>query len=232
MKADGYRWWIARLQRQLALCDAVRIDHFRGFVDYWEIEADQKDARQGRWQAGPGMALFDALANALGDLPIIAEDLGIITDEVRALRAQTGFPGMRVLQFAFDGDARHPFLPHNYEANTVVYCGTHDNDTVQGWWTSCSPVERQFADRYLAGQGSDIHWRFLRTALFSVANWSLCQFQDVLGLGREHRMNVPGTTGCWTWRFSWDWVGPQHAQQLRQLSALAGRLDDMKTVRA
>ncbi len=223
MAADAYRWWLERLRRQLAVSDAVRIDHFRGFQDYWEIDANQKDARLGHWQPGPGMALFDALSQALGDLPIIAEDLGIITDAVRALRARTGFPGMRVLQFAFDGDATHPFLPHNFEANTVVYTGTHDNDTVQGWWASCPARERDLAQAYLDREDLPIHWRMTRSAWLSVANWALCLFQDVLGLDGSHRMNTPGTTGCWAWRFSWDWVGPEPALDLRALTSLAGR---------
>ena len=223
MAADGYRWWLERLQRQLDLNDALRIDHFRGFQDFWEIAADQKDARLGRWQAGPGMALFNALSQAMGELPIIAEDLGIITDEVRALRLQTGFPGMRVLQFAFGGDATHPFLPHNFEANTVVYTGTHDNDTTQGWWAVCSERERDFAQKYLDCAGLPIHWRLVRSAWLSVAIWALCPFQDVLGLDGAHRMNTPGTTGCWAWRFCWDWVGPEPALRLYELTSLAGR---------
>ena len=177
----------------------------------------------GRWQPGPGMALFEALSQALGDLPIIAEDLGIITEEVRALRERTGFPGMRVLQFAFGEDASHTFLPHNFETNTVVYTGTHDNDTVQGWWASCSARERVFAARYLDTDGTDVHWAMLRAAMLSVANLSLCQFQDVLGLDSHHRMNTPGSMGCWTWRFSWEWVGPEAGKRMAQLTAISGR---------
>lgn len=223
MAADGYRWWIERVRRQLHLADLVRIDHFRGFVDYWEIPADEPTAIKGCWRLGPGMALFDALANALGDLPIIAEDLGIITPEVNALRERTGFPGMRVLQFAFSGDAGNAFLPHNFEPNTVVYTGTHDNDTVPGWWASCSAHERAFAAHYLGIDGHEAHWAMVRAASFSVARLSLCQFQDVLGLGSPHRMNTPGTLGCWTWRFSWDRVGPDLAQRLANITAASGR---------
>lgn len=223
MARDGYAWWVARVQRQLDLADVIRIDHFRGFVDYWEIPADEPTAIRGRWQPGPGSALFDALTRALGPLPIIAEDLGIITPEVLALREATGFPGMRVLEFAFSGDASHPFLPHNYAANTVVYTGTHDNDTALGWWASCNARERALALQYLGSDGADIHWALIRAAWMSVARLALCQFQDVLGLGGAHRMNTPGTMGCWAWRFSWDWVGPQAADRLGQLSALSGR---------
>lgn len=224
MAQDGYRWWIERVRRQLHLADLVRIDHFRGFVDYWEIPAGEPNAVKGRWLPGPGDALFKALSVALGDLPIIAEDLGIITHEVVMLRERTGFPGMRVLQFAFSGDAGSPFLPHNFEPDTVVYTGTHDNDTVPGWWASASAHERAFAEHYLGINGHAVHWAMVRAASFSVARLSLCQFQDVLGLGSAHRMNTPGTMGCWTWRFKWDWVGPEVAAQLANITAASGRV--------
>jgi 4-alpha-glucanotransferase len=224
MQADGYRWWIKRFKRQLKLADVVRIDHFRGFVDYWEIPADEPTAVKGRWMSGPGGAFFEALQKALGELPIIAEDLGIITPEVTALRMHTGFPGMRVLQFAFSGDASNAFLPHNYEPNTVVYTGTHDNDTVPGWWATCSAHERSFAGQYLATDGTQPHWAMMRAAAFSVARLALCQFQDVLGLDGAHRMNTPGTMGCWAWRFNWEWVGPESAQRLLAITAASGRV--------
>jgi len=224
MARDGYRWWIERVRRQLHLADVVRIDHFRGFVDYWEIPASEPNAVRGRWQPGPGEALFKALALALGDLPIIAEDLGIITLEVSVLRERTGFPGMRVLQFAFSGDAGNAFLPHNFEPGTVVYTGTHDNDTVPGWWASCSAHERAFATQYLGLNGEDVHWAMVRAASFSVARLSLCQLQDVLGLGSAHRMNTPGTMGCWSWRFTWDQVTPDVAQRLANITAASGRV--------
>jgi len=223
MKRDGYAWWVARVKRQLALADVIRIDHFRGFVDYWEIPADEPTAVKGRWQTGPGKALFAALTQALGQLPIIAEDLGIITPEVLTLREATGFPGMRVLEFAFSGDAGHPFLPHNFAPNTAVYTGTHDNDTALGWWAGCNAHERALALQYLGSDGTDMHWALIRAAWLSVARLALCQFQDVLGLDGSHRMNTPGTMGCWTWRFSWDWVGPQAAGHLGKLTAVSGR---------
>ena len=224
MARDGYRWWIERVRRQLHLADVVRIDHFRGFVDYWEIPANEPTAVKGRWQPGPGEALFTALSEALGELPIIAEDLGIITHQVTVLRERTGFPGMRVLQFAFSGDADNAFLPHNFEPNTVVYTGTHDNDTVPGWWVTANAHERVFASHYLNSDGSEVHWAMVRAASFSVARLALCQFQDVLGLDTEHRMNTPGTMGCWSWRFKWEWVGPEIAQQLAQITAASGRV--------
>ena len=224
MQRDGYKWWVARVRRQLALADLVRIDHFRGFVDYWEIPASEPTAIHGRWQRGPGDELFEVLKHELGELPIIAEDLGIITPEVRGLRERTGFPGMRVLEFAFSGDDSNSFLPHNHEANTVVYTGTHDNDTAHGWWASAGVHERGFAGHYLQVEGDEVHWALVQAAVNSVANLALYQFQDVLGLDGSHRMNTPGTTGCWSWRFSWDWVSPQIAERLVRITVASGRV--------
>jgi 4-alpha-glucanotransferase len=224
MAEDGYRWWIERVRRQLHLADFIRIDHFRGFVDYWEIPAEEPTAQRGCWRSGPSDALFDALRQSLGDLPIIAEDLGLITQEVHALRARTGFPGMRIMQFAFSGDDSHPFLPQNFEPNTVVYTGTHDNDTVLGWWATCSTRERAFAALYLDSDGEQVHWDMLRGAWMSVARLALCQLQDVLGLDSTHRMNTPGSMGCWTWRFKWDWVTPDMGVSLSNITASSGRV--------
>jgi 4-alpha-glucanotransferase len=224
MAQDGYRWWIERVRRQLHLADVVRIDHFRGFVDYWEISANEPTAIHGCWRPGPGDALFNALAQALGPLPIIAEDLGIITDEVRALRVRTGFPGMRVMQFAFSGDAGNAFLPHNFEPNTVVYTGTHDNDTVLGWWATATNHERALAALYLGTDDHAAHWAMVRVASMSVARLALYQLQDVLGLDGSHRMNTPGTMGCWSWRFRWHWVLPEVARQLANITAASGRV--------
>jgi 4-alpha-glucanotransferase len=225
MQLDGYRWWVERVKRQLALSDVIRIDHFRGFVDYWEIPANEPTAIKGCWREGPGDALFAALTQVLGPLPIIAEDLGIITEEVVRMRQRTGFPGMRVLQFAFSQDSHHPFLPHNFEPNTVVYTGTHDNDTLLGWWAGCSSHERAFAQAYLDVEESDFTWALLRAAAMSVARLSLCQFQDVLELGSAHRMNVPGTMiGCWTWRFNWDWVTPEASSRMAHIAAASARI--------
>ncbi|WP_394790263.1 4-alpha-glucanotransferase [Rhodoferax sp.] len=223
MKADGYSWWIERVKRQLSLADVVRIDHFRGFVGYWEIPASEPTAVKGRWMPGPDYDLFAAIEAALGKLPIIAEDLGVITDEVVALRTRAGFPGMRILQFAFSDDASNNFLPHNYERDTVVYSGTHDNDTVKGWWADCTERERAYAGEYLHTDGSDVHWAMIRACAQSVANHAVCQFQDVLGLDGRHRMNTPGTVGCWTWRFKWDWVNGAAAETLAHITAAARR---------
>jgi 4-alpha-glucanotransferase len=222
MRADGYAWWIARLRRQLELADIVRIDHFRGFAGYWEIPATSPTAVEGRWVPGPGAALFDALAAALGRLPVIAEDLGLITPDVERLRDQFDFPGMRVLQFAFGADAQHPYLPHNYVANTVAYTGTHDNDTIYGWWAGSAGRERDFAQTYLGANGA-IHWSAIRAVSASVARFTLFPFQDVLGLGSSQRLNTPGLEDCWRWRFTWDMVPPSAAADLARLSAAFGR---------
>ena len=223
MAKDGYQWWIERIRRQLHLADAIRIDHFRGFSAYWEIPVTEPTAIHGRWVPGPGYALFAAVERALGKLPIIAEDLGLITPEVEALRRATGFPGMRVLQFAFSQGSDNIHLPHNFDANTVVYCGTHDNDMAVGWWVCCSTHERAFASDYLGTQGNEVNWAMIRACSFSVANHALCQFQDVLGLDGYHRMNTPGLMGAWTWRFRWDWVRPEHAERLGRITAAGGR---------
>jgi 4-alpha-glucanotransferase len=223
MQRDGYAWWIARVRRQLALADLIRVDHFRGFASYWEIPASSLTATDGRWVPGPGAALFDALRAALGELPVIAEDLGIITQDVEALRDQLGLPGMKVLQFAFSDTAEHPFLPHHYDRNCVVYTGTHDNDTVRGWYAGASPREQAFARAYLCCGEHDLHWAMIRAASASVARAAIYQFQDVLGLDGSHRMNVPGQTECWTWRFGWELVDRDAAWRLLQLSAAHGR---------
>jgi 4-alpha-glucanotransferase len=225
MKKEGYAWWTARVRRMLQQADAFRIDHFRGFAGYWEIPAASPTAQQGRWLKGPGQALFDAIEAALGELPIVAEDLGFITPDVHALRLSCGFPGMKILQFAFGGGGEHEFLPHSYERETVVYTGTHDNDTTQGWWAAAGAQERRFAGTYLACGAQDVHWAMIRAALNSVANLAVFPLQDVLGLASEHRMNTPGTLGGtnWTWRFDWPMVGPEPGRVLALMTAASGR---------
>ncbi len=221
---DGYGWWVERVRRAFELFDIVRIDHFRGFAGYWEIPASAPTAQTGRWVPGPGEALFEAVAAALGPLPVIAEDLGVITPDVDALRKKFGFPGMRILQFAFAGDATDRFLPHNHEPDTVVYTGTHDNDTVSGWWTAASDHERHFARGYLATDGHDMPWALIRAAMASVADTAVHPLQDVLALPTEHRMNFPGQeSGWWGWRFQWSHVQPWHAARLAELVRLYGR---------
>jgi 4-alpha-glucanotransferase len=223
MERDDFAWWIARVRHELARADLVRIDHFRGFAGYWEIPGSSPTAMEGRWVAAPGGALFAALKRALGDLPVIAEDLGVITPDVEALRDGFGLPGMKVLQFAFSTDASHPFLPHNYARNCCVYTGTHDNDTAVGWWQATTERERDYAGAYLQCGAADVHWQLIRAAWASVACFAACQMQDVLGLGSEHRMNTPGRLDCWTWRFRWEQVGPEPAHQLARLAAMYGR---------
>jgi 4-alpha-glucanotransferase len=233
--AEGYAWWIERVRRIFELVDIVRIDHFRGFAGYWEIPASEPTAIHGRWLSGPGAALFQAIEAALGTLHIIAEDLGVITPDVDALRHAFGLPGMRVLQFAFgedgDGDNANAYLPHNYDRNTVVYTGTHDNNTTQGWWAEASPKLRLQVLDYLGisknsdeSDDHDIHWQLIRAACASVADTAIYPLQDVLGLDGEHRMNLPGQgEGHWEWRFSWSQVRPQHAERLATFGKLYRR---------
>ncbi len=223
MRSDGFAWWIARVKHELMRADILRVDHFRGFAGYWEIPADCPTAVEGRWVGAPGRELLAALRTALGDLPIIAEDLGVITPDVEALRDDFDLPGMKVLQFAFGGDADHAFLPHNYAANCCVYTGTHDNDTVLGWWHGASARERRFAQLYLDAHGGEVHWAMIRAAWASVARLAVCQLQDALGLDSAHRMNTPGHLDCWTWRFRWDQFGDDPARRLAELSAAYGR---------
>ena len=225
MAAEGYAWWTARVKRALAQADVFRIDHFRGFAGYYEIPASCPTAREGQWVPGPGQALFDAIERSLGRLPIVAEDLGLITPDVLALRDGCGFPGMRILSQAFGGDATSEFLPHNYVANTLVYTGTHDNDTVRGWWEKATPAERHFAGSYLAAWDADIHWGMIRAAAQSVACMAVYPLQDVLGLGGEHRMNLPGSMGPhnWTWRMQWSMLDEESRRVLGLITAASGR---------
>jgi 4-alpha-glucanotransferase len=221
----GYDWWIERFRAALALVDISRIDHFRGFAAYWEVPAGEPTAVNGRWVRGPGIALFEAVRAALGDLPIIAEDLGVITPDVVEIRDRCGFPGMKVVQFAFGGDPDDPYLPHNYQPHCVVYTGTHDNDTSLGWWNSAPPHERHMAQLYLGRDGSDISWDFIRAAFASVAETAIVPLQDVLKLGSEARMNTPGRAGGnWGWRYQHNQLGDQVAARLRTLTRLYSRL--------
>jgi len=225
LAGQGYRWWIERFRTTLTLVDIARLDHFRGFVAYWQVPASEETAINGRWVPGPGAALFEAVRDALGGLPIIAEDLGIITPDVEQLRDELGFPGMKVLQFAFSGDPDHSYLPHNYQPPCVVYTGTHDNDTTLGWWNALQPHERQNIQIYLGRDGADISWDFIRLALASVADLAIMPMQDALGLGSEGRMNMPGHAGGnWGWRYTPDMLTPQLVGRLRGLTAAYGRV--------
>jgi 4-alpha-glucanotransferase len=224
---DGYAWWIARIRHTLTLADLARVDHFRGFAGHWEIAADEPTAINGRWLPGPGAALFDAITAALGLLPLIAEDLGVITPDVDSLRRQFGFPGMQVLQFAWgqgDGSANR-YLPHNHQPDAVTLTGTHDNDTSVGWWATAPDAVRSHLRDYLATDGHDIAWDMIRAASASVSDLAIVPLQDVLGLSGEHRMNVPGLgDGNWRWRFAWSDVRPHHAERLLRLTRLYGRV--------
>jgi 4-alpha-glucanotransferase len=235
MLADGFRWWIERVQATLQTVDAARIDHFRGFAAGWEIPGGDKTAERGRWVEAPGRDLFTAIRNSLGELPIIAEDLGVITPDVEKLRADFGFPGMRVLQFAFSGDAKNVDLPHNYNRNVAVYTGTHDNDTTAGWFHSVAGAgstrteaqidsERNFCREYLNTDGREIHWDFIRAVLASVADTAIVPLQDLLGLGSEARMNLPNTQGNWTWRCKQDALTEDHSERLRGMTGAYGRI--------
>lgn len=220
----GYAWWIARLRHALQLADLVRIDHFRGFVAYWEVPADAPNAINGKWIAGPGEKLFEAFEKAFPHLPIIAEDLGLITPDVVDLRDKFKLPGMRILQFAFAEGEDNLFLPHHYVPNTIAYTGTHDNDTILGWWNSVSDQEKAFAHHYLDSDGHEIQWDMMRAISNSVANIVIFPMQDVLGLSGDHRMNFPShPTGNWEWRFSWDQVQLKHTQALAKMSLEHGR---------
>lgn len=231
MAAEGYGWWVARVQRALAHADIFRIDHFRGFAGYWEVPASSATAREGRWAAGPGVALFAAIEAALGQLPIVAEDLGSITPDVIALRDHFGFPGMRIVQEAFSGDGHHPFLPHMHVPACIAYSSTHDSDTALGWWQNAPPAHRAFAADYLQAGGeagtdivNDVPMALVRAASRSVAALALFTMQDVLALDGSHRLNLPGSaSGNWGWRFSWAMVAPQLAPTLARLAVVTGR---------
>ena len=219
MKRTRYRWWVDRLRATLRQVDLVRLDHFRGFEAYWEVPARNRTAGHGRWVKAPGAELLKTLRVKLGGLPFIAEDLGLITKEVEALRDDLGLPGMRVLQFAFGDSFGNPFLPHRYCRNAVVYTGTHDNDTTAGWYATLSPEEQARVRRYAACDGQNVPWDLIRLAWSSVADIAVAPFQDVLGLGSEARMNVPGKpTGNWRWRFTRDMVSDSSFDRLRELT--------------
>jgi 4-alpha-glucanotransferase len=232
----GYRWWIQRFRHALRLFDLVRLDHFRGFESCWQIPAGAQDARQGQWVAGPGIALFRAAERALGPLPLVAEDLGVITPQVDALREALGAPGMRVLQFAFGDDPKAAdYRPHNYPPHCVVYTGTHDNDTTVGWFHSRAGEgttraadaiarERAAALAYLGTDGAHIAWDMLRLAWASVADTAVAPLQDVLGLGTEARLNLPGSAeGNWRWRFTAQQLTPAVETRLRTLTRIYDR---------
>jgi 4-alpha-glucanotransferase len=224
LREDGYAWWVDRLRGNLELTDLVRIDHFRAFAAYWEVPAHEETALVGRWVRGPGIDLFRALERALGGLPILAEDLGTITPDVDALRAQAGLPGMKVLQFAFD-EPHSTHLPHHHAPRSVVYTGTHDNDTTAGWYATASEVTRRRLLDYTGSDGHAVHRDLMRAAFTSPAELAIVPVQDVLGLGSAARMNTPGREGGnWSWRLVPGQLGPVDAAWVRRLAEVGERL--------
>jgi len=240
MEKRGYQWWVNRIRATLSQVDIVRLDHFRGFEKYWAVPAEEKTAINGKWQDGPGANLFNAIKAAFtnlgGELPIIAENLGFITPEVEKLRKDFNFPGMCILQFAFGTDPQaDEFKPYNFTPNSVVYTGTHDNDTTKGWFTSQGAgdstrsddevvKEREFVLKYLGSDGQEIHWDFIRLALSSVANTAIIPLQDVLGCGSEARMNIPAReSGNWSWRYQSEQLTPEIRARLGELTEIYGR---------
>ena len=230
----GFAWWRERLRAAFRTVDVLRLDHFRGFAAYWEVPAGHKTARKGRWVKGPGPAFFEAVADAVGDGQIIAEDLGLITPEVVVLREQFGLPGMHVLQFAFTPaapgsefpDPTNPNLPFNHRENAVVYSGTHDNDTTRGWYESALEAERHIARMYLYVDGGLIHWDLVRAAFSSVARWAIVPVQDILGLGTDARMNTPGVgEGNWAWRLEPNALTPQAQEAVLRVARFYGRCE-------
>jgi 4-alpha-glucanotransferase len=229
MEARGFPWWKRRFRRHFELFDEVRIDHFRGFDAYWAVPAGEETAVEGEWLPAPGAALFDAMEAEFGSpLPVVAEDLGLVTPSVTALIEQFDLPGMAVLEFAFGSGPHNSFLPHRHRPRQVCYTGTHDNDTLMGWWKTAPEHEREHALQYLGLHHSDepLHWAFVRAALASPAGLTVIPLQDVLGLGSEARMNTPGTVGPqnWTWRVSEGLLNEHIEGHLRYLADLYGRL--------
>ena len=226
MQQDGFQWWLARLKTQLHLFDLIRIDHFRGFEAFWEIPADGEDARSGRWVKAPGEAFLQACFDAYPELPLVAENLGVITDEVEALRLQFNLPGMLVLQFGFDGNSNNPHLPHNHSRDEVIYTGTHDNDTTLGWFNKRSPEEQDRVRRFLGCTSADgIHWDLIRLAMSSVSDLAIIQLQDLLGLDTDARMNSPSQQlGNWGWRYDSNVLTDELRDRLRYMTEIYGRL--------
>jgi 4-alpha-glucanotransferase len=218
MAQDNFSWWIERFRVAFTLYDTVRVDHFRGFEAYWEIDASEDTAINGHWVKAPGERLFSTLLDTFDELPIVVEDLGTITEEVEALRDKYGWPGMKILQFAFDSDDTNPYLPHNHIKNCVVYTGTHDNDTTLSWYEGLPDSSKQAVNDYLDNPEQPMPWALIECAFRSVANWAIVPVQDLLSLGKGHRMNTPGVTeGNWQWRFQWDQVPDYLSDKVKEL---------------
>lgn len=229
MGCRKFDWWIERFRAMFDLFDVVRVDHFRGFEAAWHVPVREKTAIHGTWVSGPGAALFDAVLSALGTLPVIAEDLGVITPEVVVLRDRYNFPGMKIVQFAFDSGASNGYLPHNYQKNCVVYTGTHDNDTTVGWYTALSDAQRRRVDSYVGSGGDDTVGALLRAVFMSVADTAIVPLQDLIRLGTDARMNVPGTAfGNWRWRFAWNMIPEGSADLIHDQLECYGRCNSRR----
>jgi 4-alpha-glucanotransferase len=230
MQSSNFEWWTQRFATQLELFDLIRIDHFRGLEACWQIPADEETAINGKWVRSPGRELLQVLNKNFKSLPLIAEDLGLITEEVIKLRKEFSLPGMKILQFAFNGDRKNPYLPYNHERECVVYTGTHDNNTTLGWYQQLGKQEKCYLHDYLGAQESDtldMPWVMNRMALASVANLAILPMQDILSLDASHCMNVPGTTeGNWLWRFDWEQLWPGLSSDLKKLIEIYGRIPD------
>ncbi len=224
MEQDGYSWWISRIRKTLTLADYVRLDHFRGFEAYWAVDSASTTAIKGEWVKGPGVDLFNAICNEFGDLPIIAEDLGVVTPEVENLRKSIGLPGMKVLQFAFDGNPENPYLPYNICNDSVLYTGTHDNDTSLGWFNNLVEIDKHLVKSYLGCADENFLENFLRLAFSAPSKLCIIPFQDVLGLDSKHRMNIPGKeSGNWQWRFTFEQIALGKIQMFTEFTSVYGR---------
>ncbi len=224
LKETGYKWWIDRIKAVHELVDIIRIDHFRGFAGYWAVQYGETTATNGEWEKGPGEDLFWAIKNALGELPILAEDLGFLTQDVHELRDKFNFPSMKILEFGFDSKEGSPYIPHMLTANAVVYTGTHDNDTIVGWYKKAIPDDKKLVRDYMNTDGKEVAWDFIRAAWSSVAVICLAPLQDVLSLGSEARMNTPSVaSGNWQWRFKWEDITPKIKTRLKDFTKLYGR---------
>ena len=226
LEQQGFYWWIQRIQSLLDIVDLIRIDHFRGLVAYWAVPQGETTAKNGEWIKAPGEAFFNTIKEKLGTLPIIAEDLGVITSDVEQLRDKFEFPGMKILHFAFDSDSNNPYLPYNYNStNSVIYTGTHDNNTTVGWFNRRSPEEQERVYHFLGSSwGNGIHWDLIRLAMSSVAYMAIFPLQDILGLGEEAIMNQPGLPdGNWSWRYQSEMLHSDLSDRLRQVTSIYGR---------
>ncbi|PKM37513.1 MAG: 4-alpha-glucanotransferase, partial [Gammaproteobacteria bacterium HGW-Gammaproteobacteria-10] len=224
LKKNGFNWWLDRIKTQVEMFDIIRIDHFRGLEAAWEIPVSEPTAMNGCWVKAPGHALLKTIFDAFGPIALVAEDLGVITDKVEKLRDDFSLPGMKILQFAFSGGPSNPYLPANLDKNSVVYTGTHDNDTTLGWYRQISEQEQAYVYEYLGQPASSMPYTLIQTALASVGNLAIIPMQDILELDTEHRMNIPGTTeGNWLWRFTWDQLLPLYRQRFARAIKLYGR---------